>query len=59
MAVAAQNTTAQFRRESLKPKAAHIWAITCPKINIFDWTFFQVLEGHGIHVTTSLELDWS
>ena len=35
------------------------WAITCLKINIFDWTFFQVLEGRGIHVTTSLELDWS
>ena len=50
MAVAAQNAPAQFRRELL-------WAIIRPKINIFDWTFFQVLEGHRIHIITTLELD--
>ena len=50
MAVAAQNAPAQFRRES---------AIARPKINIFDWTYFQVLQEHKIHIITSLELDWS
>ena len=54
MAVAAQNAPAQFRRESLKqPILGH----NSPKINIFDWALFQVLEGHRIQIITSLVLD--
>ena len=37
----------------------HNLAITRPKINIFDWTFLQVLKGHKIHIITNLEIDWS
>ena len=58
MAVAAQNAPNKLHRESLKYSRPY-WVITRPKINIFDWTFLQVLKGHRIHVITNLELESS